>query len=313
MDASPSIRSSYRPAQGVNYTQTKSVAHEALQKLANNCLHGMRIYQPFQGEKALIPLSRGVFYALVHQNPVDTGFLIFSPRHTPVYLHESFRRSLVVRMRLSSKMHEQTAIMAVSLDKSDGYLWLEDVLVWDSQTVHETMNFTERRKIMNQFLEHHWMPDARAAGGLQIRVANYVSLEDVSPTLKEVGWSAIDLCPELPGRRRFRIKAAGGTDSSLVAEIRPVSGLPDVYELWSAEEQCVGRAAIQEMSMSREIRERFGAGGKLYVEVVWNPNFEKFRIQRIVSTAVPRSPAARFTQSMIKLPVEEDNEKKNVD
>ena len=96
MDASPSIRSSYRPSQGVQYQHPKPAAHEALQKLVNNCLQGLRIYQPFQGDKALVPLSKGVFYALVHTNPVESGFLVFSPNHTPIYMHESLRRSIVV-------------------------------------------------------------------------------------------------------------------------------------------------------------------------------------------------------------------------
>ena len=307
MDASPSIRSSYRPGQGVQYTQTKSAAHEALQKLANNCLQGLRIYQPFQGEKALLPLSKGTFYVLVHPNPIESGFLVFSPRHTPIYIHESMRRSFVVRMRLSTKMHEQTAIFAVSLDKSDGYLWLEDVIVWNGRNIHEISPFEDRRYLMGQFLEHHWMPDARCAGGLTIRIANYQPLENLEKYKDDLGWSAIDLCPELPGRRRFRIRAAGGTSSTLVAELRAVSGLPDVYELYSAEDECVGRAAVQELAMSRKIREMI-VNQKIYVEVVWNPSFEKFRIQTLVNTAVPRSPSSRFQDSMTKAQTEEKSD-----
>ena len=296
MDASPSIRSSYRPSQGVQYQHPTPAAHEALQKLVNNCLQGLRIYQPFQGDKALVPLAKGTFYTLVHTNPVETGFLVFSPNHTPIYMHESLRRSIVVRMRLSSTMHSQTAIFAVSLDKSDGYLWIEDVLAWNSQSVHGTKTFTERRALLKQFLEHHWMPDARCAGGLNIRIANYKPLEHIKEIANELSWSAIDLCPEMPDRRRFRIKAAGGIASSLVAELRAVSGLPDVYELWSAEDICVGRAAVQELAMSKKIREMI-VKERMYVEVVWNQEFDRFRIQTIVSTATPRSPSIRFGQA----------------
>ena len=306
MDASPSIRSSYRPAQGVQYQHPKPAAHEALQKLVNNCLQGLRIYQPFQGDKALVPLSRGVFYALVHTNPVESGFLVFSPNHTPIYMHESLRRSIVVRMRLSSTMHAQTAIFAVSLDKSDGFLWLEDVLAWSGQSIHGSKTFTERRALLKQFLDHHWMPDARCAGGLTIRIANYKPLEYVKEIASELSWSAIDLCPELPDRRRFRIKAAGGVASSLVGELRAVSGLPDVYELWSAEDVCVGRAAVQELALSRTIRERI-AKEKVYVEVAWNQEFERFRIQSVVSSATPRSPTARFGQAKPAVKTSDEN------
>jgi hypothetical protein len=193
-------------------------------------------------------------------------------------------------------MHAQTAIFAVSLDKSDGFLWLEDVLAWNSQSIHASKTFTERRALLKQFLDHHWMPDARCAGGLTIRIANYKPLEYVKEIADELSWSAIDLCPELPDRRRFRIKAAGGVASSLVGELRAVSGLPDVYELWSAEDFCVGRAAVQELALSRTIRERI-AKEKVYVEVVWNQEFERFRIVTLVSSATPRSPTARFGQA----------------
>jgi hypothetical protein len=295
MDASPSIRSSYKPGQSVQFLGTKPAAHEALQKLVNNCLEGMRIYQRYEGDKANAILSRNPFHALVHANPVETGFLVFSPRHTPVFIHESGRRSWIIRMRLSSKMHANTAIFAASLDKGDGYLWLEDVLSWEGQNIHRSQPFTERRKILKGFLEHHWMPDARCAGGLQIRIANYKSLEDLKNYADETNWWAIDFCPEAADRRRFRLKAAGGMFSSLVAEVKAVSGLPDVYELWSAEDICVGRAAVQELSLSKTMRETV-AKEKVYAEVEWNMNFEKFRIVKLVSSATARSPTARFTE-----------------
>ena len=142
MDASASIRSSYKPGQSVQFLGTKPAAHEALQKLVNNCLEGLRIYQPYQGEKANTILAKNPFFALVHQNPIESGFLVFSPRHAPVFLHESGRRSWIIRMRLSSKMHANTAIFAASLDKGDGYLWLEDVLVWEGGNIHQRQTFT---------------------------------------------------------------------------------------------------------------------------------------------------------------------------
>jgi hypothetical protein len=195
-------------------------------------------------------------------------------------------------------MHNNTAIFAVSLDKSDGLLWLEDVLSWNESFVHKTQTLTERRKLMKSFLDHHWMPDARCVGGLQIRIANYQSLDSLKEHQDETTWWAIDLCPEHPDRRRFRVKAAGGKFSSLVAEAKPVSGLPDVYELWSAEDKWIGRAAIQELSLSRQIRETV-AKEKAFVEVDWSPSFEKFRVLKIVSSATPRSPYSRFDSAKV--------------
>ena len=306
MDAS--IRSSYKPGLSVQYIRTKPAAHEALKKLVGDCLEGLRIYQPFQGEKVLVPLAKGTFFTRIHTNPVDTGYLIFSPRHTPVFMHESLRWSNVIRMRLSTYMHTNTAIFSVCLDKSDGFLWLEDILAWEGKAIHREQTFTERRTLLKKFLEHHWMPDARAAGGLHIRVANYKSLEDLKNYTDQTAWWAIDLCPDLPDRRRIRLRASGGNFSTLVAEIRAVTGLPDVYELWSAQEQCVGRAAIQELALSKVIREKV-LTEKVYVEVEWNASFEKFRVVKLVSNATPRSPTNRFIQVSSKV----DSEKQNQD
>ena len=151
------------------------------------------------------------------------------------------------------------------------------------------------------------MPDARAAGGLHIRVANYKTLEELKNYTDQTAWWAIDLCPELPDRRRIRLRASGGNYSSLVAEIRPVTGLPDVYELWSAEDQCVGRAAIQELALSKMIREKV-LTEKVFVEVEWNASFEKFRVLKLVSNATPRTPTARFTQVSVKQHTETEAE-----
>jgi hypothetical protein len=87
----------------------------------------------------------------------------------------------------------------------------------------------------------------------------------------------------------------------LVAEVKAITGLPDVYELWSAEDICVGRAAIQELALSKQIREAV-AKEKVYAEVEWNANFEKFRISKLVSSALARSPTARFTDVSKKAP-----------
>lgn len=307
MDASPSIRSSYKPGQSVQYIRTKPAAHEALKKLVGDCLEGLRIYQPFQGDKVLVPLAKGTFFARIHTNPVETGFLVFSPRHTPVFIHESLRWSNVIRMRLSTYMHSNTAIFTACLDKSDGFLWLEDILAWEGKPIHRDQPFTQRRSLLKKFLEHHWMPDARATGGLHIRVANYVSLESLKNYTDQTAWWCIDLCPELQDRRRIRLRAAGGNYSSLVAEIRAVTGLPDVYELWSAENQCVGRAAIQELALSKIIREKVLVE-KLYVEVEWNASFEKFRVVKLVSNATARTPTDRFLKISVKKPVENEND-----
>lgn len=296
MDASPSINSSYRPAQGVMYQIPKPAAHEALQKLVSSCFQDYRIYQPLEGQKVLTPLSKGTFHLLVHPNPVETGYLVFSPRHTPVWMNETLRRSNVIRMRLSTAMHTTTAVFAASLDRSDGILWLEDVLSWNGADYKAYKTFTERRKMMKQFLEHHWMPDDRATGGLHIRVANYQPLSNFEKVYKESGWTVLDLCPEMEGRRRFRCKASGGIDSSLVAQVKAVTGLPDIYELWSADEICVGRAAIQELSLSRTLKTDI-TQKIIYAEVEWNQNFQKFRIVKLLPGSVPRSPMARFESS----------------
>lgn len=305
MDAAASIRSSYKPGQSVQFLRTKPGAHEALKKLVGDCLEGLRIYQPFQGDKVLVPLQKGTFFARIHTNPVETGFLIFSPRHTPVFMNESLRWSNVIRMRLSTNMHSNTAIFTACLDKSDGYLWLEDILVWQGKNIHREQTFTSRRSLMKSFLEHHWMPDVRAAGGLHIRVSNYKPLEELKNYSDQTAWWAIDLCPDMPDRRRIRLKASGGNYSTLVAEIRPVTGLPDVYELWSAENQCVGRAAIQELALSKVIREKV-AQEKVYVEVDWNDSFQKFRVLKVVSNATARSPTERFLQVSTKPKQSED-------
>lgn len=299
MDITPSTRSSYIPAQGVQYLPTKAATHEALKKLVNDCLHGLRVYQPFQGDKVLVPLSRGIFFGRIHVNPVETGFLVFAPRHVPVFIHESLHASFIVRMRLSTSMHENTAIFTATLDRSDGYLWLEDVLFWQGQQVHCCRPFTERRTILKQFLDHNWMPDTRASGGLNIRIANYVSMDELKNHRDSTEWWAIDLCPDMPDRRRFRIRAVGGSAKEsvgLVGEVRPVSGLPDVYEIWSADDRCVGHAALQELSLSKEIRVKIGKE-RVFAEVEWNADFRKFRVRQLVSSATPRSSTKQLLEA----------------
>ena len=68
----------------------------------------------------------------------------------------------------------------------------------------------------------------------------------------------------------------------------------------------MGRAAVQELALSRTIRERI-VKEKVYVEVAWNQEFERFRIVTLVSSATPRSPTARFGQAKPAVKTSDEN------
>ena len=50
-------------------------------------------------------------------------------------------------------------------------LIIEDIYIWSNQNLFNTLTFSKRREYMKQFVETHWIPDARLLGGIVAEVS----------------------------------------------------------------------------------------------------------------------------------------------
>jgi hypothetical protein len=72
-------------------------------------------------------------------------------------------------------------------------------------------------------------------------------------------------------------------------------GLPDAYTLEAGDGKHIGIAAVATMALSQQLRAQPAAGIK--VEVVWNEEFHKYQITKLLADEVPVSGSSFFRSS----------------
>ena len=273
------------------------------EQLEDHCIR-----QRLQPDKEQI-IKRGQFYVLPNISRAEPGFLVFLPNQPAVFTTmrspDKGRKPSAFSLRMRTDVtlgNGGGTVVIATLDKILHSLRLEDVYVWRGECIFKTKAFSERRKVLKEFVEHSWTPDARLMGGIQTTVANPLPLASLS-SLTDAPFS-IDLIPELAGKRRFYFlaeqnktpvqslefpKAAAPVPAPAPAPLVPptqkmtayavaLESLPDVYDLFMENGTPLCRAAVQQIALSRELRAASAAKEKIPVSVSWNKEFGRYEI-----------------------------------
>jgi len=220
----------------------------------------------------------------------------------------------IMRMRVSSVVNEGSVLVA-AIDLNSHLMILEDVYVWKNSNIFQTEPFSKRRTIMKEFVETHWIPDSRLLGGVITEISQPKPLASFKSVIENKESHRIDFVPENPGRRRFYLlvnetKGALSTSdgyygravpvkeeavpvkeakaepeaeavavavAEAVAEARAVKVplLPDVYELFDRDNKSLGRAAIQQLELSKKLKE---VNSDIWVTISYNEDFKRYEI-----------------------------------
>lgn len=217
-----------------------------------------------------------------------------------------------MRMRVDLSLGDGGgSLFIATLDRIQHTLRIEDVWIWKGENLFSTKGFTERRTYLQEFVEKGWVPDARLMGGIQTTVANPLPLSALSTVSSAY---SVDLIPELPGKRRFwfplETAAAAAAPSLATPAPQPVStaakstpiplpeptpmavpalsksrqrafatpleSLPDVYDLTLEDGTPLCRAAIQQLSLSQQLRNRKESPIPVWAE--WKKEFGRYEI-----------------------------------
>jgi hypothetical protein len=166
---------------------------------------------------------------------------------------------------------------------------------------------------MKEFVETHWIPDSRLLGGVITEISQPKPLASFKSVIENKESHRIDFVPENPGRRRFYLlvnetKGALSTsdgyygravttsvpvkevvsvkeEAEAVAEAVTVTKararavkvplLPDVYELFDSNNKTLGRAAIQQLELSKKLKE---VNSDIWVTISYNEDFKRYEI-----------------------------------
>jgi len=178
-----------------------------------------------------------------------------------------------IRFRLSDAVWEKGAVFSAYFDAK--VLVVEDVLVWNNETVWSTKPFSARRHLLQEIL-NDFTQDILLQG-ITLDVANYKALSElVGPDPDTV----LEFVPERAGQRKIiwipdtRPVATATKDEIFVAKREQVVG-PDVFSVWRGEEK-LGLAMVRTLAISRALRTC--TKETIPVKTTWNKQFEKWEI-----------------------------------
>jgi hypothetical protein len=75
--------------------------------------------------------------------------------------------------------------------------------MWRGETIIKSADYSARRLKLKEFVERHWVPDARLLGGIFTSVAQPRSLEEFAEKGVGAACHSVEFIPEQAGRRRL--------------------------------------------------------------------------------------------------------------
>jgi len=300
-----SLRNSHRETHAVRRKPAPAKPQQRASALVESCSQDTVIRQRLDPERVEIPLKKGGFFVLENEGKADPGFLVFTPDQPAVFIQPRGRHQTAstLRLRVSAAVSEGTVLVA-TLDDVLHSLRLEDVWMWRGVSITD-QPFSVRRARLKEFVESHWIPDARLLGGIFTTVAHPISLEAFAAKQDWSHCHSVEFVPEQSGRRRMvhfleeQQRAATGPAAEKkeravavlpVAQIqRPVAGqtvkavpvdkMPDIYDLFDAAGQLLGRASVQQFALSLRLRDMTT---DRWVKIEWREEFNGYEITSLL-------------------------------
>jgi len=306
-----SIRNSHREIHAVKRKHAPASFQELARKLVESCSDDLIIRQRLDPERAKPIIQRGGFYVMENEGRADPGFLVFLPGKPAIYMQirrggQGERKWIgcILRMRVSTSVSDcGGTVMIATLDDVLHRLRLEDVWQWKGKQIIKTEGFSNRRVYLKEFVEHHWVPDARLLGGIFTSVAQPLSLDAFSTKKDWTQCHSIEFIPEMAGKRRMiwfleaQVKAAeahaglkqGRIETVVVPPPQPElsksltktvvakydSKLPDIYHIYE-NDVLIGDASVQQITLSKTLREKSMNSPGVNVIVEWNKEFDGY-------------------------------------
>jgi hypothetical protein len=202
-----SLRNSHREIHAIRRKPAKADLQSCAVTLLESCSEDTIIRQRIDLERAEPILKRGSFFVLENEGRAEPGFLVFLKDQAAVFLQprKGSASASTLRLRCSTGLREGGgSILVATLDDVLHTLRLEDVWMWRGQPLYKTETFTKRREKLKEFVEHHWIPDARLLGGIFVKIAHPISLEAFSQKkLPLSNTFSLEFIPDMPGKRRM--------------------------------------------------------------------------------------------------------------
>jgi hypothetical protein len=316
-----SLRNSHRETHAVKRKRAPASFQELARKLLESCSQDTVIRQRLDPERAEAPLKRGTFFVLENEGRADPGYLIFLPGKPAIYYQfrrrggNTFPDVSTLRMRVSPSISEGGgSIFVATLDDVMHTLRIEDVWMWRGKGMMLTEPYTKRRELLKEFVQYHWVPDARLLGGIYTSIAQPMSMEQFAAKKTWDNCHSVEFIPDMPGAGKRRMvwfleaqvraaEAHAGLKQDRIVDVKPfkqhlqpqqpiptelrrvravpVEKMPDVYDLYSEDGTLIHRASVQQFRLSLALRDA-AEKGDAWVRAEWRPEFSGHEITQLL-------------------------------
>ncbi len=281
------------------------------------------IRYPLNIEKSEEFLSNEKILLIGNEGRSDPGFLCFLPRKPVQFLKCRLDAGFYLRLRVESSLFQKGTVFLATTHLQT--VTVQDCWMWQGESL-TTQPYSKRFAYVQKFLSSYIVQDPRLSG-FEIQAAKHYSLDAFQQLVDSQEYASIDLIPESPKRRRFfyrmetqpraaaqapkqkqhqaqpktSLSAQGKTYSGpLIAYAKNIQGLPDTFDLFSADKKHIGEAAVQEEEVSATLRRESQKTPSVLVEVVWNSFLDSFEIKQMASPGSRALPAHCFTKESPK-------------
>lgn len=288
----PSLRSSHIRVNECILRRSDPAVHETTKRFVESLSNDNRISQYADLSYASKKLTRDTWYWLDPVKGGRSGYLVCLPNQPVIWMDEQFKQSVKIPMRVSSSVYQKKSVFVASLNKTDGFLRLEDAwVVCGKSLLNEP--FSKRWEDLMDFYANQYRADTHLQKGLRIEIATY------TPLTSAKSWAPVPTYMIAQGEtypRRLRVQIQKEEERSAPLLKKPLEEIttllttdpsvaravaheeyPDTYNLWIGGQQ-KGYAAVQDLDLSRELRLMAKEKKELFVKVEWNEEFKMYEI-----------------------------------
>jgi hypothetical protein len=235
------------------------------------------------------------------------GYLVFLPKQPIVWIDDQCKKSFKIPLRVSAPLYEKKSVFLASLNAGDGELRIEDCWLLRGK-LQRQLPFSQRWESVLEFFTSLFREDAFLQRGLRITSAKYL------PLTVALTWGTAPVPPFMIAQgekapRRLRVQLMPSPEPAPTPFVAPVPvpdrmsvqeepegfaravphpEYPDTYDLFIGSVK-KGYAAVQDLRLSRKLREASAAAGDagVRVKVEWNEEFKMLEIVGLAESSHP--------------------------
>lgn len=318
----PSLRSSTPRGVECKLRRTDPALHETMKRFVESICTDVRISQYADLNYAGKRMETEKWYWLEPLAGGRVGYLLFVPDQPVIWMDDQFKQSFKIQMRITSDIYKKRSVMIASLNKTSCMLRLEDAWIMRGESLLDTPftkrwedllqfyqeDFKEDVKLQNGLriqpasymplcTAKEWLEDEarrpsvmfaqgeRAPRRLRVQIQEYEKRENnkaiVQPFFYADTEAKVKAKPSKQKQTQTPMFVEDDTTSEKIARAVANDEYPDTYNIWIKGVK-KGYAAVQDLELSRELREAAKDKKEVMVCVEWN---EEFNMYQIVSKA----------------------------